>query len=432
MEAESQVLGSMLLDAEVCDEIQEIISSRDDFYLERHRIVYDAIVDIRSRGRFVDVTAILDNLRDRGLVKDIDGAQYIIDIAESTSSPVAGSHHARTVRDKATMRRMIEALGGALHRAYHDQSLPAQEHHDRIEADLFKLGDSTRKISTSSAAELMQAHYAKLESDDGKHRGLSTGWHELDDLLRGGLHDGELIIVAARPSVGKSAFMLQMAVAVARSSPCAIYSLEMSQSQLGERLVSMVAGISSARLRKSLLSDQEMERARLASSDACLNNVFVEDSPGVSVMQIRASVRRKSRRLGVKAVFVDYLQLVAASDRHADNREQEVASISRGLKALALELNIPVVVLSQLNRKADESAGTRPRLSQLRESGSIEQDADVVIMLHRRDYQVTPQPGQDMDHTAEVIVAKQRNGPSGMVELVWNGTSVRFEQKAYV
>lgn len=431
IESECAMLGAMILEGAVIDETTEI-AGEDDFYLPKHRAIYRAIAGLWDSGTAIDMVQLTQRLRDAGELENVGGVNYLLMLCESVPSAAAATRYARDVREQSDRRKLIDALGVGLQKCYETPATTA-EVRDEIETAVMLLSDRETSSPSATAAELMQAKYDQLQSDDVVAPGIATGWLELDDILRGGFHAGEMIVIAARPSVGKSAFMLQAAMSMANGgTPAVLYSLEMSREQIGERLLSMASGVGSHRLRKNMLHVEEWGRINEAVSRLGGANLHIDDSAALSVATVRSRARRKAARDGVKIVFVDYMQLMVGVK--SDSREQEVASISRGLKALARELSIPVVVLSQLNRRADETPGSRPRLSQLRESGAIEQDADVVILLHRRDYQASDKDASgatvEVDHTAEVIVAKQRNGPTGTVELVWNGSAARFELKA--
>lgn len=431
LEAEAALLGSMILDWQVIGDVVQVIRGEEDFYRPAHGAIYRACVDLYEAGSKVDLVLLLERLKEKGVADQIGGVMYLLELAESMPSATSATYYATQVRKVAKLRRLIETAGRILHEAYTSGDDP-----DRIldaaEGELFKIAGDAPLSDAVTATQLMQETYAGLEAADGRAiTGLETGFLELDDMTRG-LQNGELVIVAARPSMGKTALALNMAahIAVALKAPVVVFTMEMPRKQIGERLLCSRAAIDSGTVRRNALNPQQWERIQVGAGELSESPLYIDDQPSLSALQLRAKARRYAQRFGIKAVFVDYLQLM--SGPKSDSREQEVSAISRGIKALARELNVPVVCLSQLNRGPENREGHRPRMSDLRESGAIEQDADAVILLHREDYYHQRDENQNYQPTnvAEVIVGKQRNGPTGTVKLAWHGPTMRFANLA--
>jgi replicative DNA helicase len=354
------------------------------------------------------------------------------------------------VSEKAKLRRLIDASGQIIFDAYHTGDLGpegAREVLDTAEAAIFEIAQESTSNEPQHLSELLETEMRRIEAEDfegGAYSGVRTSYVELDEMLRG-LQAGEMIIVAARPSMGKTAFALNMAEQIAiggvpvpgaaatRSVPIAFFSLEMSKNAIAQRMLSARSGVSSQALRGGhKIPDDQIRRLMQAAEDLKAAPIYVDDTPNMSVLQLRARARRLVAQHGVKVIMIDYLQLMTAPQAARESRQVEVSTISRGIKALARELNVPVVCLSQLNRASEQREGNRPRMADLRESGSIEQDADVIALLHREDYyhvqdQDWALENPDKVGTAELIIAKQRNGPTGVVRLKWASATTRFE-----
>lgn len=434
-EAEMALLGSMMLDYQMIGEIVQIIGGSDDFAQPRHGAIYQTLVDLYDEHQQVDVVQAKQKLADRGQLEQIGGVAYLVEIGESVPHASGASYYAQIVHDKAMIRRLIDAAGHILHDA-HTSEAPAQQVLDEAEKAIFLLRDHTRSRDAAKLNDLLQELYAQLESREGQFlTGIDTGFTQLNEMTSG-LQSGEMIIVAGRPSMGKTAFALNIAehIAVNMQQPIAFFSLEMSRQQLAQRLLCSCSGVDSHKLRRNMLSADDF--AHLATTMGQLSDapLYIDDTPGLSLLALRAKARRMAARFDLKAVFVDYLQLMSAPG--SESRQQEVSVMSRGIKALARELSVPVVCLSQLNRSPEGREDHRPRMSDLRESGSIEQDADVVMMLHREEYYHNADPDWAQDNpekagVAEVILAKQRNGPTGTVHLQFSASSTRFNNLAH-
>ncbi len=451
VEAEMCLLGAMLLDPRVISEVIPIISSGESFYTERHAAIYDSIVEVYERRDAVDLVQIAQSLKDRGMLEGaggIGGTEYLVRLAEQAPGSVNAAHYARIVGEKHRLRRLIDAASQILFEAYHaGERGPdgAKEVLDVAEQMVFDIAESTDSSDAQRLAELLHATMERLEANEGRSiTGLTTGYYDLDQLTAG-LQAGEMTIIAARPSMGKTTLALNLAEQVAlggtigsgdgERAPVAFFSMEMSKQAVAQRLLSARSGVDAHLLRTNKIGEAHFQKLVRACGELGEAPIFIDDTPGMTVLQLRARVRRMASQHKVKCVFVDYLQLMTAPGAARESRQVEVSAISRGLKALARELNIPVVCLSQLNRGAEQREGHRPRMSDLRESGSIEQDADVVMLLHREDYYHVGDEAWSMENPdkiglAELIIAKQRNGPTGNVVLTWNSAITRFQNHA--
>lgn len=424
IEAECALLGSMILDWRVVGEVVQIFQSGDDFYERKHGALFQVLVEMYDQNRSLDMVQLKHRLEDLGLLDQVGGVDYLIELAESVPSASSAAYYAQIVRDKAVLRRLIDSAGQIIREAY-EGAEPLGIQLDRAEQKIFNLAETRINEDATELKTLLQETYARLEAHDGRHlTGLETGYYELDDMTNG-LQNGEMIIIAARPSMGKTALALNMAEHIGASShhPVAVFSLEMGKQQLAQRLLCSRGGVDSHKVRKHNLSPDEFGQLALAVGELSESPLYIDDTPGLTLLALRAKARRLAARHDIKAVFIDYLQLMSA---RAESRQQEVSVLSRGIKAMARELDVPVICLSQLNRSPEGREGHRPRMSDLRESGSIEQDADVVMLLHREDYYHRGEDDYQETNTAELIVAKQRNGPTGTVKLQFHAPTMRF------
>jgi len=439
--AEAAMLGSIILDHSVLAEVMLHVPNGSAFYSERHGAVYDALLqqwDAHQSGDLVQLHAALE---EKGLLDDVGGREYLLRLAEAVPSAANALHYARIVAEKFRLRKLIDAAGQILYDAYHTGEMGAEgvrETIDKAERLIFDVAEDASTKSAESLKELLHETFEILDRHEGQSiTGLSSGYFALDELTSG-LQPGEMIIVAARPSMGKTALALNLAEQIAMGggpgggrSPVAFFSLEMSRQTVAQRVLCAHSGVDSHKLRRNQLSEDDYERLMRSSGQLSEAPIFIDDTPGMTIMQLRARARRLAAQHGVRCVIVDYLQLLTAPGSGRESRQVEVSAISRGIKALARELNVPVVCLSQLNRGAEQREGHRPRMSDLRESGSIEQDADVVCLLHREEYYHLQNPewieeNPDKKGLAELIIAKQRNGPTGTVEMTWDSRVTRF------
>ncbi len=425
------LLGAMILDPVVIGDVVQIIRSRDDFYRPANGALYAAMVDLYNTHASVDLVQLNQLLADRQLLEEIGGQAYLVELAEATPSASNAMHYARLVREKAVLRELIGAASEILYDAYHEPDA-AVNLLDIAEQKIFHIAQQSEQTKAESLKELIEQAMEILESREGQHiTGVPSGFVELDEMTSG-LQHGEMIIVAARPSMGKTAFALNVAENMALAGHgVAVFSLEMGKQQLVQRLLCSRAAIDSQRLRRNQLGARDFQKLMGACGELQDAPIYIDDTPGLSLLQLRAKARRLAVRHGLDAIVIDYLQLLT-SGRRAESRQVEVSEISRGIKALARELNVPVICLSQLNRGSENREGHRPRMSDLRESGSIEQDADVVTMLHREEYYHQADPdwadlNPDKVGVAELIIAKQRNGPTGVVKMTWVPGSTRFK-----
>jgi len=428
--AEAAVLGSMIVDPVCIGQVIEQID-RQAFYRIEHQIIFDAIVWLyeKHRSEAIDAVLLRDELEKRKQVETIGGVEYLSKIMESVPSAANVMYYTNIVKDKMLLRETIAAASEILEEAF-DESGETDEKLDEAERKIFAITD--KKISGSAVAlkDLVSRAYELIEKREGSHvTGLATGYYELDEKTCG-LQNGEMIVIAGRPSMGKTSLALNIAehVGMVENVSIAIFSLETSRQQLAERFLCSASAIDAQQVRKGMLSTEDYQK--LVESCGALSEapIYIDDTAGLTPLELRAKARRLKSLYDIRAIFVDYLQLMHLGSGRVESRQQEIAVISRYIKALARELDIPVVILSQLNRSPEGREGHRPRMSDLRESGSIEQDADVVMLLHREDY-YHRDTAEDYvpDNKAELIIAKQRNGPTGSVELIFRDKFTRFE-----
>ena len=432
--AEAAVLGSMLIDPECIGDVVELVE-RDAFYRIEHRHIFEALITLYEKNKGIGIDAVLlrDELVKRDCLEEVGGVEYIAKILDSVPSSANVAYYAKIVKDKLLLRELISTTGAILENAYNQTGEP-HEALDDAEQRIFAITD--RNISGSAVAlkDLVVRSFELIESRQGSHvTGLSTGYYELDDLTCG-LQNGEMIIVAGRPSMGKTSLALNITehLGLIEKVPIAIFSLEMGRQQLAERFLCSISEIDSQKVRRGLLNDEHYKKLADACAELSEAPIYIDDTSTLTPLELRAKARRLKSRHNIQCIMVDYLQLMNLGSGRIESRQQEITTISRYLKALARELDIPVMVLSQLNRSPEGREGHRPRMSDLRESGSIEQDADVVMLLHREDYYHRGQEDYEEDNTAELIIAKQRNGPTGTVKLTFREKITRFENAARV
>lgn len=430
-EAECALLGGMILDGKVIGEIVQIIPSSDAFFRPAHAAIYQALVDLYDANQPVDMVHLKQKLEDRAELEQVGGLEYLLRLAESVPGAVAAPHYASIVQDKATQRGLIDVYATGLHAVYTAGDKTAAQHLDEAEAAIYRLAHgSVGTGKMDSARAIMQGCYESLSESDNRDA-VPTGFYELDEIFGNGLRRGDMVVLAARPSMGKTALALNIAehVAVDNKTPAGFFSLEMGKQSLGFRLMSSRAQVDANRVRKRMLSEDDYGRMFDAGSEFSESPLYIDDTPGLTPLRLRAAARRLASQRDVQVIFIDYMQLMTAGYR-VESRQVEVSAISRSVKELARELNIPVVVLSQLNRGSENRSDHRPRMSDLRESGSIEQDADTILLLHREEYYHTDEKWRhehpELVGMGEVIVAKQRNGPTGTVKLRWQGSWSRF------
>lgn len=431
LEAEQSVLGAILLDHGVLDALEGLLPTPEAFYLEAHRRIYKAMQRLRARSAPVDLVTLSEELRAQGDLEAVGGVTYLVSLQESVPTALYAEHYARIVAEKWALRRLIHAAGEAMRLAYEGEG-SVDEILDQAGRKVLEVGFTGREEEGRPLRELVHETFEHIEAlfqSKGETAGVRTGFKDLDELI-GTLAPGSLNIIAARPSMGKTAFALSIALhaALKEGVPVAIYSLEMPTSQLVLRMLCSEARIDQSRLRQGNLTDRDFTRLVDAASRLSEAPIFIDDSPDLTLMELRARSRRLKVREGVGLIVVDYLQLISSPpSRNGENRQQEIAAISRGLKGLARELSVPVLALSQLSRAVESRLSKRPMLSDLRESGSLEQDADLVMFIYRDEYY---NPNSEKAGIAEIIIGKQRNGPTGTVELQFHPQHVRFNDLA--
>lgn len=434
-EAECAVLGSMILDSRVIGDVIEVITGPEDFYTQKHGAIFDALKYLYDHQETFDIVQLNQRLSDAKVLDQVGGVEYLIRLGESVPDPTSAAFYAKLVREKSILRRLIDATGQVLYDSYNSRE-PVMDLLDRAEQSIFDIAEKTSGTGdTAQLNVLLQETYARLEAQEGRDiTGLATGFYELDEMTSG-LQNGEMIILAARPSMGKTAFALNVAehIAAVEHQPVAVFSLEMGKQQLAQRLLCSRSGVDSNRLRRNMLREDDWPRLHQAVGELSEAPFLIDDTPGLTLLGLRAKARRLAKQHHIKIIVIDYMQLMSIGG--SESRQQEVSELSRGIKALARDLEVPIICLSQLNRQAESREGHRPRMSDLRESGSIEQDADVVMMLHREEYFHINDPdwalaNEDKVGVAELIIAKQRNGPTGVVTLSFDGMTTRFKNLA--
>ncbi|HEV3236446.1 MAG TPA: replicative DNA helicase [Gemmataceae bacterium] len=428
-EAERSVLGSMLRDNAVIGDVVQILSRAESFYTDAHQKIFEGITRLYDKGKPVDLVILADYLKEQKYLEDIGGYGYLAELWDAAPTAANAEYYSRIVRDKAIVRSLIHAGNEVLRDAY-DQSMPADELLESAERkilDIAQLGITGQTYTLQAALDEAYARIdARHERGHDAISGLETGFTDLDNITAG-LQNSELVVIAARPSAGKTAFSFNLVrhIGVEMGLPVFFVSLEQSRIELAERLLCCQAKVDSHKLRVGRLGGDDMQRLIEAGNELSKSKIFIDDTPGQGMLRIAANARRLKLRHKIRVVLVDYLQLIEPDNRR-DSRQEQVAQLSRRLKFLARELQVPVVALAQVNRGSEDRQDHKPRLSDLRESGAIEQDADTVMLLHRPEMY---EPGQH-EGTTEIIIAKQRNGPTGEITLTYLKQFMRFENFA--
>ncbi len=424
IEAEQSALGGMLLSQEAVADVLEVVAG-SDFYSPKHELIFNAIIHLFGRGEPTDVIAVTDHLNKQGNLLKAGGADYLHSLSSFVPTAASAGYYAKIVSDKAILRRLINAGTRIAQSGYESQG-EVEDLVNQAQSEVFAVVSQTAKddyVGLSESIDFAIRDIELAQNRGGGLTGIPTGFTNLDTYTHG-LHSGQLVIVAARPSVGKSTFALDIArnAAIRNNNATIFFSLEMGRSEIAMRMLSAESGIYLQSMRKGTLTEGDW--AKLAAVRGKINDapLYIDDSPNMSLVEIRAKCRRLAQQVQLKMVVIDYIQLMS-SGKKVESRQQEVSEFSRALKLLAKELNLPVVALSQLNRQPEQTKDKRPELSHLRESGSLEQDADVVVLLHReglfeKDH---PRAGE-----ADLILAKQRNGPTGTVTVAFQGQYSRF------
>ena len=425
LEAEQAVLGSMLLEEEAIVHAAELLDE-SVFYTDAHRKLFSTLLSLYKANVPVDLVTVTDELKKHNCLEDIGGASYLATLTSIVPTASNAEHYCRIVKQKAILRSLIRAATHIASECYENPSEPDLLL-DKAESLIFDIASKKLKRDAVSMKEIIKSSIEMIDSlyqRKGMITGLPTGFVEPDQQLAG-LQPADFIVVAGRPAMGKSSFALCVAehVALVEKAGVAIFSLEMSKENLVQRLLCSHARINAHNVRSGMLSTSDWPNLTKAAGKLSEAPIFVDDSPGISVLELRAKARRLKSRHNINLIILDYLQLMEESS-YSENRQQEISAISRSLKALARELTVPVIAVSQLSRAPERRESFRPRLSDLRESGAIEQDADVVLMLFREDYY---NPTDENKGIAEVLIAKQRNGPTGTVKLTFITEYTRFE-----
>lgn len=425
IEAEQSVIGSMLMDKEAIIAASEIVAA-SDFYQNQYGIMFDAMVELFNEGKPVDLITLQDRLKEKDVPPEVSSLEFVRDIITTVPTSANVKSYANIVREKAVLRRLIKVNEEIANTCYVGKE-PLEQILADTEKSIFNLLQSRNSGEFVPIRQVALNVLEKIEvasKTQGTVTGIPTGFIDLD-YKTSGLQPSDFVLIAARPSMGKTAFVLNLVdhVAVRKGLPCMVFSLEMSKEQLVNRMLAMESNVDSQKLRTGNLTDSDWDAIVEGIGVIGNSKLIIDDTPGISITELRSKCRKMKLEHGLSMVIIDYLQLMSGSGKSGENRQQEISEISRSLKALAREMNAPVVALSQLSRACETRTDHRPMLSDLRESGAIEQDADVVMFLYRDDYY---NKDTDTPNIAEVIIAKQRNGPIGTVNLLWQPEFTKF------
>ena len=426
LDAEKSLIGAVLIDEEVMADVSENVKAID-FYDKNHGIIFGAMIRLFERHKPVDLLTLTDELKRKDELDAIGGSAYLTELTNYVPTAAHAATYAEMVAQKAVRRRLIHASADISELGY-DESTTTQELLEKAEAELFSVSDQSIKQDLVSIDSILMESFDRIEElhkNKGELRGIRTGYRDLDNMTAG-VQRSDLIILAARPAMGKTTLVTNLAynVATIEKKPVLFFSLEMSKEQLVDRMLADAANVDSWNIRTGKLSDEDFLKLSEASGELAEAPIFIDDTPGLSVLEMRTKARRKNHESQLGLIIVDYLQLMQASGNHAGNRVQEVSEISRGLKLIARELNVPLIALSQLSRSVETRTPPIPQLSDLRESGSIEQDADIVSFIYRPSYYEPDNP--EVQNITDLIIAKHRNGPVGKVQLYFHPERLRF------
>ena len=431
IEAEQSVLGSILLENDALLKAVEILTP-DDFYREAHRQIYYCMLDLFEKNEPTDLITLTEQLKRKNKLEEIGGASYLGDLSEKIPTAANIEYYAKIVHQKYILRKLIRSATEIVSKASSAQE-DIEDIIDFSEKTIFSIAENQIKPSFHSLKVILKSTFKDIEKLYEKKQlvtGVPTGFTDLD-AMTSGFQPSDLIIVAGRPSMGKTAFCLNIAqnAACEAKIPTAIFSLEMSKEQLAIRMLCSEARVDNHKLRSGFIAESEWGKLAMGAGKLAETDIFIDDTPGLAVFEMRAKARRLKAEHGLGMVVVDYLQLMSGSKNRSDSREQEISEISRSLKALAKELHVPVVALSQLNRRVEDRVDKRPHMADLRESGAIEQDADVILFIYREE--VYHPDSEEAKGKAEIIIGKQRNGPTGEVKLAFINEYTRFENYSY-
>ncbi|MEK6266940.1 MAG: replicative DNA helicase [Clostridium sp.] len=423
LEAEQSIIGSMLIDKTAISRAVEILKT-EDFYRDSHKVIFNAIFELYQKDTPIDMITLLEHLRSSEKLEASGGITYISEISNSVPSTANLSSYIKIVDDKSVLRKLIRASTEIMENCYNKQD-DVEAVMDLAEQKVFNIAERKSTSDFEPMNTVLERGFLEIErifNNKGETTGVSSGFPELDGLTAG-FQKGDMILIAARPSMGKTTFALNLAeyAALREGKSVAVFSLEMSKEQLSYKLLCSEANVDMSKLRSGNLEDKDWENIAKASGPLAAAKIFIDDTAGTSVMDMRSKCRKLKMEHGIDMILIDYLQLMSGSN--TESRQQEVSEISRSIKALAKEMECPVIALSQLSRAPEQRADHRPMLSDLRESGSIEQDADIVMFLYRDEYYDTETEDKNI---AELIIAKQRNGPIGTVKLAWIGQFSKF------
>jgi replicative DNA helicase len=428
LEAERSILGAILLDDKAVLTVFETLKPQD-FYLDSHRRVFDKMLQLMNNSRPIDLVTLKDELQRANELESVGGAAYLASLTDGLPRAMNIEYYAQIIKEKSTLRRLIQISNETMARSYQDEE-PAQEILQHVEKAIFDIANQQFRSGFSSITPIVSDVFKQIEELSNRKApvtGLETGFVDLDRMTAG-MHPSDLIIVAARPGLGKTSFCLNVAehVAIRRHKAVGIFSLEMSKEQLVKRLLCSEARIDAHRVNTGYLNKDDWHRLSRASGDLSETKIFIDDTASVTISELRSKSRRLSLEHGLDLLIVDYLQLMSGSTQRYENRTQEISQISRGLKGLAKELGVPLIAVSQLSRAVESRTGEhrRPQLSDLRESGSIEQDADLVLFIYREEM---INPTEENNGMAELIIGKQRNGPIGSVQVAFSKQFTKFD-----
>lgn len=429
LEAEQAVLGCMLTDKDAVISAVETLTE-DDFYREDNKIIYKAILNLYNRAELIDIITLKSELSAMGKFEAVGGLEYLAELPDKVPTTSNVERYIKIVEEKSTLRTLIKTANDLISLGY-DPTQDVEDIMDSAEKKIFNVMQKRNQTGYSSIKDILVDSFTELEDLYNRKQhvtGVPTGFIDLDNKTAG-LHNSDLILVAARPAMGKSAFALNIATnaAIQANVGVAIFSLEMSKEQMANRILGSVAMVDGNSIRTGRIADDDWIKLATASGELSQTGIYIDDTPGISVMEIRAKCRKLKLEKNIGLVVIDYLQLVQGSNKKGGSREQEISEISRSLKILAKEINVPVIALSQLSRAPEQRPDHRPMLSDLRESGAIEQDADIVMFLYRDDYY---NEDSEKKNIAEVIIAKHRAGSTGTVELAWLGSYTKFANLA--
>ena len=427
IDAEVSLLGSVLIEDEVITSIADKILP-GDFYDKRHGTIYAAMVKLYEKHQPVDLLTLSNALKDNDELEDVGGSSYLTELTNAVPTAAHAEHYADIVAEKSMRRKLIKASEDIVNLSFGDGASSVQEILEQAEKRLFAVSQQTTKQDLVSIEQILADGFDRLDElhkNKGRLRGVRTGWKDLDNMTAG-LQRSDLIILAARPAMGKTTLVGNLIQNVATHEKQAVlfFSLEMSKDQLVDRMLASESGVDAWNIRTGNLTDDDFEKLGAAMGSLSEAPIYIDDTPGITVLEMRTKARREAQKHPLGLIVIDYLQLMSGSRGGGDfNRVQEVSEISRGLKLIARELNVPVIALSQLSRSVESRSPQIPQLSDLRESGSIEQDADIVAFLYREDYY---NPETDRQHIADLILAKHRNGPTGRIELYFHPEKLKF------